>query len=130
MLNKSFTLIEVIIATVILSMASLIAVQILSRSAQLSFEAESTWGTSHLLSLGAEYHLLWGAEAEFPQELLPQGIAIECHTTEYVDDSMLEEDSLELNSTWQAMNIHVELWRDGELIDELVITKLLREQDL
>ena len=128
MKNKCFTLIEVVIATLILSIAAAITVGMLNRSVSNTFDAESRWANSHLLSLGAEHHLLWGQEVEFPAELLPGGMFIECETSEFEEEDL--DDTLELNAEWFPLNFHIRLYRDGELIDELTVTKLVRDEDL
>jgi Tfp pilus assembly protein PilE len=128
MKGRKFTLIEVVIATLILSIAAVITVGMLNRSVSNTFDAESRWANSHLLSLGAEHYLLWGQEVDFPSELLPGGIAIECETYEYEDE--FADETLELNTEWFPMNYHIRLFRDGELIDELKVTKLVKEDEL
>ena len=131
MKSKSFSLIEVIIATVILSMSAVVAVQMTSRSHAQTYEVEGEWSRQHLLSMGAEYYLLFGHEAELPEDLLPSGYSIDCQLLEReIPEDTIDESKYDAINGWVLADYVLTLNSEGEELDTLRITKFVPEDEL
>ena len=131
MKTKRFSLIEVIIATVILSMSAVVAVQMTSRSHARTFEVEGEWSRQHLLSMGAEFHLLFGHEAELPEDLLPGGYSIDCQLLEAeIPEDTIDEEKYEPINGWVLGEYFLTLMFEGDELDTLSILKFVPEDEL
>jgi hypothetical protein len=126
MRKLKFTLIEVIIATLTLALSATIAVEMTSSAHLSTFNAESEWSNEHLLSLGAEFHLLFGHDAEMP-DILPEDFAIECeiNPATILDDE--DEEKYEANSGWVLGEYTIILLKLGEEVERVTIDKLVPE---
>lgn len=122
---KKFTLLEVIIATLILALTATIAVERSSRAQLNTFNAEDEWGREHLLSLGCEFFLLFGHEAEFPAEKLPEGFSLTCEINEGIIPEGEEEEKYDPVNGWVIGEYTVRLFKDGTEIDSMMIDKLV-----
>lgn len=126
---RRFSLIEVIIAFSILSVAAVMAMEILTRSASECYDAEQDWAREHLLANSLEYYLLVGHHGDSPQHLLPNGISVTCEVEalENDDEAILQEN---LPQGWILARYHVRLFdADGEVASQIV-DKIIPEQDL
>ena len=122
---KKFTLLEVIIATLILALTATIAVERSSRAQVNTFNAEDEWGREHLLTLGCEFFLLFGHEAEFPVEKLPEGFSLTCEINEGIIPEDEEEEKYDPVNGWVIGEYTIKLFRDGTEIDSMMIDKLV-----
>ena len=125
---KKFSLIEVLIATVILSLGAILYSKITAQSANMVYEGESAWGNSHLKSLACEYYLLWGSEAPSPVELLPGGYSASCEIVEEHD--LLEQDENEFQGSWTIIKYWIQLYYQGDVIDEVYVSKMVPVEKL
>ena len=131
MKKSYFSLIEVIIATVILSMSAVVAVQMTSRSHARTFEVEGEWSRQHLLSMGAEFHLLFGPDADLPEDLLPGGYSIDCQLLEpEIPEDTIDEEKYEPINGWVLGEYFLTLNFEGEELDTLSILKFVPEDEL
>ena len=122
-----FTLLEVMIAVVILALAVVMSVSIMGGARARILRAESRWGRQHLLSQAVEVYLLGGPAAELPPGLLPEGFSCACTLTP-VDD--LSEEDLEPQQGWILGCFHVSVYdASGDLMAECRVEKLVREED-
>jgi hypothetical protein len=120
-----FTLIEVVIATLILALSATVAVEMTSSAQLRSYNAESEWSKEHLLSLGCEFYLLFGHEAERP-DFLPPGYEIKCS----IDEGLIPEGEEELekydpSSGWVIGEYTIKLFKEGNEIATISIDKLV-----
>lgn len=124
---RKFTLLEVVIATLILALTATIAVERATRVHLNTFEAVDEWKKEHLLSLGCEYFLLFGHQAEFPQDKLPEGegYQLTCDLNEGIIPEGDEEEKYDPVSGWVIGEYTIFLHKDGELIDKIHIEKLV-----
>lgn len=122
---RKFTLLEVVIATLTLALAATIAVEMTTRAHMSTFNAEDEWGREHLLTIGCEFYLLFGHEAEFPAEKLPQGFSISCELNEGIIPDGEEEEKYDPVNGWVIGEYTVRLFRDGEEINKVSIEKLV-----
>ena len=123
MKNKKFSLIEVLLATVILSAGAVLYSKISAQSANMVYEGESQWGRAHLKSLACEYYLLWGADAPEPVELLPENYSASC---ELIDEhELLEQSEDQTEGRWTLKKYWVQLYYKDEVIDETYVSKFL-----
>jgi len=121
MKSKSFSLIEVLLATVILAMGAVFYSKITAKSSNLIIEGEREWARMHLKSLAAEYYLLWGADAPIPSELVPLPYSVTC---EELDAPELDGELAQ--GQWQLKSYLIQLFYEDEKIDEMTINKLLQ----
>jgi prepilin-type N-terminal cleavage/methylation domain-containing protein len=122
-----FTLLEVMIATVILALAVVMTVGILGGARARILRAETRWGREHLLSQAAELYLLGGLEAEIPPGLLPEGFSSSCTLTAVED---LSEQDAEPQQGWILGRFDIRVFDTGhDLMAECSVEKLVREED-
>ena len=126
MRKLKFTLIEVIIATLTLALSATIAVEMTSSAHLSTFNAENEWSNEHLLSLGAEFHLLFGHDAEMP-DILPDDFAIECELNSAIISGDEDEEKYDANSGWVLGEYTIILLKMGNEVERLTIDKLVPE---
>ena len=131
MIKRQFSLIEVVIATMILALYAGISTKIASNSLAQTHEARQQWKHQHLLSMGAEFYLLFGHKADFPAEQLPEGYAIGCtlHESE-IPAETIDESKYDALQGWILGEYRITLFYDGAEVDSLQIEKIVREDDL
>ena len=123
--RHAFSLIEMVIAAMILAMASVIVVEMNSRSMRQTGEIESGWAREHLLTLGCEYFLLWGHEASEPNDLLPKGYSISCEIAEKEDEDASIADTRPQASQYIRASYTIRLYSQGSEIASRSVTKLI-----
>jgi hypothetical protein len=126
-MKKRFTLLEVVLATLIFAVTVTIAVERVTRVQLQTFAAEDEWAREHLLTLGCEFYLLFGHEAEFPGDKLPEGFSLSCELLPGVIPEGEKEEKFEAISGWIIGEYNVRLFRDGEEISSMKIEKLVPE---
>lgn len=125
---KKFSLVEVLVAFTILSVAAVMAMEILSRSGSDVFDAEQDWARKHLLANSIEYYLLAGHNADSPQDLLPEGITVSCELNEIIADESIDPDRLPQG--WVLAEYTVRLFdHTGEIASQSV-KKIIPEVEL
>ncbi len=123
-----FTFLEVLIAVAILGVSLAMVISIVGGARTRILRAERSWGRQHLLTQGVEMYLLGGPKATVPQGLLPPSFALQCELTQ-VDD--LPAQAMDAQDGWVLGRYHISLiGRDGTVIDEATVEKLVREEDL
>jgi len=130
MKKLTFSLIEVVIATLILSLSATIAIEMTSSAHMKTYDVESRWAREHLLSMGCEFYLLFGHEAEFPENILPSGYSLSCEllAAEIAEDA--DDEKYEAINNWILGEYTVRLFHEGEEINSISITKLVPEEIL
>ena len=125
---RKFTLLEVIIATLTLALTATIAVEMTTRTHLSTHQAQEEWYREHLLSMGCEYYLMFGHDAEFPQEKLPEGYQVECSIDLGIIPEGEEEEKYDAVNGWIIGEYKVVLFKDGEEINSVTIEKLVPEE--
>ena len=125
-MKKMFTLVEVVIATFILAVSATVAVEMTSSAHLRTYNAESEWAQEHLLSLGCEFYLLFGHEAEFPADKLPEGYSISCELQEgVIPDEELDEEKFDPFRGWVLGEYTISLYLENELISSITVDKIV-----
>ena len=124
-MKRNFSLLEVVIATLILALTATIAIERSSRAQISTFNAEDEWAREHLLTLGCEFYLMFGHEADFPAEKLPEGFSLSCELNEGVIPEGDEEEKYDPVSGWVIGEYTIRLMKDGEVINQISIDKLV-----
>lgn len=118
---------EVILAAAILAAAVVVTVGILGAARARILRAESRWGRQHLLSQAAEFFLLCGPGARYPEGLLPEGFSADCFLAP-ADD--LPTEALEPQEGWLLGRFHIRVYdTSGAVMAESSVDKLIREDD-
>jgi hypothetical protein len=120
-----FTLIEVVIATMTLALSATIAVEMTTSAHIKTYNAESEWAKEHLLSLGCEFYLLFGHDAEFPTEKLPEGYSLSCELNEAIIEDDEEEEKYDPHNGWVLGEYTIKLFLDSDEIANISIDKLV-----
>ena len=125
-MKKHFTLLEVVIATVTLALSATIAVEMTTSAHMRTYNAESEWAKEHLLSLGCEFYLLFGHEAEFPAEKLPEGYSLSCELREaIIPEGTVDEEKYDPFRGWVLGEYTISLYYEGDVINSVSIDKIL-----
>ncbi|MBO7741610.1 MAG: hypothetical protein J6S21_03565 [Victivallales bacterium] len=129
MQKRSFTLMEVMIAALIMALSVVATLGIVGTARGNMQRDQRRWMRSHVFANVAEYYLLAGTENPLPEELLPPGYSATCEL--YDVEEGIPEDALESISGWRLGEFHICLYdADGRLVDEQYIRKILKEDDL
>ena len=127
-IRHSFTLMEVMIAATILAMAVVSTMGVVAGARSTLLRAEQRWARQHLLAQAAEFYLLAGKNAVFPEGLLPDGFTASCELYEVED---IHEDALEPIKEWLLCEYHICVFDNtGVKIAETFVQKVLKEGDL
>lgn len=126
--QQRFTLMEVMIASIILALAATASLAIIGGASSSILQAETRWGDQHAATSAVEYYLLLGAEAPVPTHLLPPGYTTQCQLLE-VDD--LHDEATTAIQNWKLGEFQIMLYNArGELVNETRVRKLVKEDDL
>ena len=128
MRKRYFTLMEVMIASTILTMAVVASMGIVGSARSNLLRAEKRWARQHILSQVAEAYLLGGPRTVLPEGVLPQGFSASCQLYEVED---LHEEALEAIREWRLGEFHIQVFDvNGKLMEEVRVRKLVKEEDL
>jgi prepilin-type N-terminal cleavage/methylation domain-containing protein len=127
--EDAFTLLEVIIAVAILSIALVLVLQVLATARARVLRSERKWARAHLLQQGAEYFLLAGPDAMVPQEFLPEGFSARCELVAATEP--LPEHARDADNGWVPVIFRVSILdRSGKQISSCEIEKTVPAEDL
>ena len=130
MKKLKFTFLEVLIASLILAFTAVVSVEMSSGAHLQTFDIEDQWATEHLLSLGSEFYLMFGHEADFPADMLPEGFSIGCALEPGIIPEGADEEKYDPMNGWIIGEYKVTLFRQGEEIGSNFIEKLVPEDAL
>lgn len=123
-----FTLMEVMVAALILSLAVVASMSILGTAQSTVSRAERRRNRQHLMTLVTECYLMGGTNALFPKGMLPSGYRSECELF-HVDD--LHEEAVDPINGWALGEYRIRLWdAKGELVGENFVRKMVTSKDL
>ena len=126
-ITHSFTLTEVMVATIILAMAAAATMAIIGIAQSSVFQAENRWNHQHITASVVEYYLLGGPTASSPSDLMPDGYSSSCELL-IVDD--IHEEAQESIRQWQLGEFVIRVNDNhGNEISETRIRKVLKEED-
>ena len=126
--RHSFTLMEVMIAATILTLAVVSTMGVVAGARSTLLRAEQRWARQHLLAQAAEFYLLAGQDGIFPSGLLPDGFSAGCELYAVED---IHEDALEPIKGWQLCEYHIYVTDEaGVKIAETYVRKVLKEGDV
>lgn len=125
----SFTLMEVMIAALILALSVVATIGIIGTARGNMLRDQRRWIRSHAFSNVVEYYLLAGVENPLPADMLPPGYTATCDL--YSVEEGLPEDAYESISGWRLGEFHICLYdENGYLVAEQNIRKILKEDDM
>lgn len=128
MIRRSFTLMEILIASAILAMSVAASMGIVGGARSGLLRAERRWARQHLLSQVTELYLLGGRNVSLPDGLLPAGYSCSCELT-MPDD--LPEEAQEPVREWCLGEYHICVFDlNGNLMGEKYVRKMVRSEDL
>ena len=123
-----FTLMEVMVAAVILALAVASTMGVLGNARSTLLRAEQRWAREHLLAQVTELYLLGGVNTGFPEGLLPEGFYSTCELYQVED---VHEDALEDINGWILCEYHITLFDATNVkIAETNVRKVLKEEDI
>jgi len=125
--HHSFTFVEVMVATIILALASVATIAIIGGARASFLGAENRWNDQHVTASVVEYYLLAGPHAGSPSDLLPDGYSSSCQLLD-VDD--IHEDAQEAINEWQLGELVISVYDNrGNQVSETRMRKLLKTED-
>ena len=129
MLNRhNFTLMEIMVAAVILSLAVVSTMGVLGSARSTLLRAEQRWAREHLLAQVTELYLLGGVNAGMPDGLLPEGFSSTCELHQAED---VHEDAMDAINGWVLCEYHIQLFDASNVkIAETSVQKVLKETDV
>ena len=126
--SRPFTLMEVMIAALILAMSVAATTAIVGTARANMLREQRRWLREHLLANAIEFYLACGPDATPPEGLFPDGYACAC---EIYDVQELPEDALESIQEWRLGEYHITVFNEkGEVFAEQNVRKILKEEDL
>ena len=128
-MRKPFTLMEVMVASLILAFSVAATVSIVGTSQAKVLREERRWTREHYLSNALEFYLSTGPMGTPPTELFPAGWTAECELANVEEG--LHEEALESISGWRMGEFRVWLYDDkGNLVGEQSVRKLVKNEDV
>ncbi len=127
---RAFTLMEVVIAAMVLSMSAAMVFGIVGTARARLLRAERRWGRQHVMTQATEFYLLAGKDAVPPDDLLPEGFSPSC--TVSLAEGLPEEaaEGLAGWEGWRLGKLQISVSDpNGRVVDEWTIEKLVREDD-
>ncbi len=126
MKTKSFTLIEILFAVVILAMALGVTLALSAQAKGDLIRAKERWFVQHAMEQATEYFLSTDpAELHLPDNLLPGGFYADC-TIDPVEDGLPEYATVENYRSWKLCVYTISVYdRNGELRDQQYVHKIL-----
>ncbi|MBO4344771.1 MAG: type II secretion system protein [Victivallales bacterium] len=126
--KRHFTLMETMVAAVILALAVVSTMGVLGNARSTLLRAEQRWAREHLLAQVAELYLLGGINVEFPEDLLPEGFYATCELYQAED---VHDDAMDTINGWMLCEYHIQLFDSAKVkIAETTIQKVLKEGDV
>ncbi len=130
-MKRAFSLIEVIVATLLLAIAAAGATSLVSASLRSLSDAQDSWRSEHLLSVAAEHYLLSGPNVPLPAGILPEGYQVSCSVIAApVPAGEDPETFAQPINGWLPGRYQIQLSRDGRDIGQLNVDKLVPESEL
>ncbi len=128
MKRHNFTLMETMVAAVILALAVVSTMGVLGNARSTLLRAEQRWAREHLLAQATELYLLGGVNAQFPDGILPDGFTATCELYQAQD---VHEDAFDAISGWMLCEYHIQLFDSARVkIAETKVQKVLKEGDV
>lgn len=132
-LVKQFTLIEVVIAMLVLSIGLVVNFTLISSVSGQVTKAQDEWKHQHMISQAAEYYMLYTKEMDSkPDEVFfpYEGYSAACEHIDEVDDILPEDVDSEKNG-WQFVPMKVKLFDNNNvLLQSITIDRILKQNDL
>lgn len=126
--SRPFTLMEVMIAALILAMSVAATTAIVGTARANMLREQRRWLREHLLTNAVEFYLACGPDAMPPDGLLPDGYGCSC---ELFDVEDLPEDALESIREWRLGEYHIVVYdQSGNVFAEQSVRKILKEDDM
>lgn len=125
MRKRCFTLIEVVVAIVILSLGIFTALLMTSTSTNRISKSYKRWHNQHMISQAAEYILLEGPDKQIPEDIFPfDGYSV--HVSELSPEGL--PDNIDpVNGQAELKLIRIELISpEGKIVETLNIEKIIR----
>lgn len=124
-----FTLMEVMIAALILAMSVASAVGVIGTARANMLREERRWEREHAMGNAMEFFLLAGPENTLPPEALPEGYAAECVLFNVEEN--IPEEAMESIRGWRLGEFQVRLYAPGgRMADEQQVRKIIKEEDV
>jgi len=128
--RHAFTLMEVVVAALILSMAASMVFAIVGGARARTQRAKRNWANQHVMSQAVEFFLLAGKDAEPPDGLLPEGFRVRCSVEPVSDLPEGMDESIRGWTDWRLACFRVAVYNSfGDRVDEWTVEKIVREDD-
>ena len=127
MRRRAFTLMEVMVASLILGFAVVVSISILGTSSSSLTRAERRQERQHIMTLVTECYLMGGPNVIFPQGMMPDGYGSSCELL-HVDN--LHEEAVEPINGWALGEFRISVFYNGELVGENYVRKMVTAEDL
>ena len=129
MQKKPFTLMEVMIAALVLALAAASTLSIVGTGRAKMLREERRWAKEHYLTNVVEFFLSVGPGEQPPACLLPERWYATCELNDVEEG--LPDEAFESIRQWRLGEFHICLYDDsGTLVEEQFIRKLLKEDDV
>ncbi|MDD3118740.1 MAG: hypothetical protein PHQ27_06150 [Victivallales bacterium] len=123
----AFTLVEVVVALVILQAGILAGVSLLASARQRTLRAEASWREQHLMAQAMEYFLLAGADNGIPEEFFPYpDYSVDAATA---SPQGLPPEVADSQPGWRLETLTVMLHDNhGNVVRQLSVDRIVREE--
>ena len=129
MQRRYFTLMEVMIAALILTISVVGAMTVIGTARSNMLREERRWAREHILGNVMEFYLLAGPENTPPDGLLPDGYSASCDL--YNVEDGIPDEAMESIRYWRLGEFYVRIYNpQGDLIAEQSVRKIIKEDDV
>ncbi len=122
MMRRQFTLIEVVVAMLILTMGVTSMLMLIAASTRRTGKAVDVWRKNHLLAQAVEYFMLYPPGTEIDRNFFPdENYTVSCN----IISPDLPEDVEEQIGGQRLIAMHIEIRdRDGKLVDSITMDRI------
>ncbi len=131
-INKNFTLVEVVVAMLVLSIGLMVNFSLISSVSSRVVKSKDEWRYQHMITQAAEYYMLYAKEMDgkpdsvfFPYEDFSA-------SSEHLEDNeVLPEDIETEKNGWKFVPMQIKLLNENnEMVQSITIDRILYESDL
>ena len=131
-INKKFTLVEVVVAMLVLSIGLMVNFSLISSVSSRVSKSQDEWKYQHMITQATEYYMLYAKEMDSKPDSMFFPYEDFSATSEHLEDNeVLPEDVETEKNGWKFVPMKVKLLDNNNvMLQSITIDRILYESDL